>query len=85
MTQHIGIVAGSAEGAALCYRTICVEGMQLLGGYAHPEVSMHSLPLADYAHCIYQDDWKGVAELTTWCAIVRPGVMGDLGVSLSAT
>ena len=26
MTQHIGIVACSAEGAALCYRTICVEG-----------------------------------------------------------
>jgi aspartate racemase len=63
MTQHIGIVAGSAEGASLCYRTICVEGMQLLGGYAHPEVSMHTLPLADYAHCLLQDDWKGVAGL----------------------
>src|SRR5262249_28103448 len=25
------------------------------------------------------------ARVTTWCAIVRPGVMGDLGVSLSAT
>ena len=24
--RHIGIVACSAEGAALCYRTICVEG-----------------------------------------------------------
>jgi aspartate racemase len=63
MTQHIGIVAGSAEGASLCYRTICVEGMHLLGGYAHPEVSMHTPPLADYAHCLDQDDWKGVAEL----------------------
>ncbi len=45
MTQHIGIVAGSAEGASLCYRTICVEGMQLLGGYSHPEISMHTPPL----------------------------------------
>lgn len=26
MTQHIGIVGCSAEGAALCYRTICEEG-----------------------------------------------------------
>ncbi len=26
MPQHIGIVACSAEGAALCYRTICAEG-----------------------------------------------------------
>jgi aspartate racemase len=23
---HIGIVACSAEGASLCYRTICIEG-----------------------------------------------------------
>src|SRR5262249_53889632 len=38
-------------------------GMQLLGGYAHPEVSMHTPPLAAYAHCFDQDDWKGVAEL----------------------
>ena len=31
MTQHIGIVGCSAEGAALCYKTICVEGAALLG------------------------------------------------------
>lgn len=31
MPQHIGIVGCSAEGAALCYRTICAEGAQLLG------------------------------------------------------
>src|SRR5689334_12278990 len=48
MPQHIGIVACSAEGAALCYRTICVEGAQLLGPHAHPEVSMHTPSLADY-------------------------------------
>ena len=29
--KHIGIVAVSAEGAALCYRTICAEGAALLG------------------------------------------------------
>jgi aspartate/glutamate racemase len=28
---HIGIVACSAEGAALCYRTICAEGAAVLG------------------------------------------------------
>ena len=47
MPRHIGIVACSAEGAALCYRTICVEGAQLLGPHAHPEVSMHTHSLAD--------------------------------------
>ncbi|MDU1671422.1 MAG: hypothetical protein E6833_35135 [Bradyrhizobium sp.] len=47
MTQHIGIVGCSAEGAALCYRTICKEGADILGPHAHPEVSMHTPSLAD--------------------------------------
>jgi aspartate racemase len=63
MTQHIGIVACSAEGAALCYRTVCTAGAALLGPHAHPEVSLHSQSLADYMACIYRDDWLGVGEL----------------------
>jgi aspartate racemase len=61
--MHIGIVACSAEGAALCYRTICVEGAQLLGRHAHPEVSLHTHSLAEYMARIDQDDWPGVGEL----------------------
>jgi aspartate racemase len=64
MTLHIGIAACSAEGAALCYRTICVEGAALLGKpHAHPEVSMHTPSLADYMERIYRGDWPGVADL----------------------
>ena len=63
MADHIGIVACSAEGAALCYRTICVEGAQLLGTHAHPEVSMHTHSLAEYVQCIDRGDWPGVGEL----------------------
>ena len=63
MAAHIGIVACSAEGAALCYRTICIEGANDLGPHGHPEVSMHTHPLAAYMQCIYRDDWHGVAEL----------------------
>lgn len=64
MTQHIGIVACSAEGAALCYRTICIEGAALLGrAHAHPEVTMHTHSLAQYVDCIDRDDWPGVGEL----------------------
>jgi aspartate racemase len=63
MTQHIGIVACSAEGAALCYRTIALEGAKLLGAHDHPEISMHTHPLARYMTCIYANDWPGVAEL----------------------
>jgi len=64
MTRHIGIVACSAEGASLCYTTICVEGARLLGApHAHPEVSMHTHSLAEYMACIYRGDWRGVGEL----------------------
>ena len=57
--RHIGIVACSAEGAALCYRTICVEGAAILGPHAHPEVTVHTPSLADYMACIYRSDWAG--------------------------
>jgi aspartate racemase len=63
MTQHIGIVACSAEGASLCYRTICAEGAALLGEHGHPEVSMHTPPLSRYMEHIHRGDWRGVGEL----------------------
>jgi aspartate racemase len=63
MPQHIGIVACSAEGAALCYRTICVEGAALLGPHAHPEVSMHTHSFGDYVACLDRGDWDGVGAL----------------------
>lgn len=63
MPKHIGIVACSAEGASLCYRTICVEGAQFMGEHDHPEVSMHTHSLAEYMKCIYRDDWNGVGDL----------------------
>jgi aspartate racemase len=63
MPGHIGIVACSAEGAALCYRTICIEGERLFGRHAHPEVSLHAPSLADYMEHIYRGDWAAVGEL----------------------
>ena len=42
MPSHIGIVGGSAEGAALCYRTICVEAARLLGTHARSEFTLRS-------------------------------------------
>jgi aspartate racemase len=63
MTQHIGIVACSAEGASLCYRTICTEGAAMLGPHAHPEVSMHTPSLADYVACLERGDLRGVGDL----------------------
>jgi aspartate racemase len=63
MTQHIGIVACSAEGAALCYRSICLGGADLLGRHDHPEISMHTHSLAEYMKYIDRDDWRGVGSL----------------------
>lgn len=60
---HIGIVACSTEGAALCYRTISLESSQALGRHDHPEVSLHSHSLAQYMKYIDTADWAGVAEL----------------------
>jgi aspartate racemase len=63
MAKHIGIVAVSAEGAALCYRTLCTEGAALLGRHAHPEVTMHTYPLADYMRHIDAGKWQEVGEM----------------------
>ena len=62
--KHIGIAGCSAEGAALCYRTICLEAEQFLGRHAHPEVTLHTISLAEYMkHIAPVEDWKKVAEL----------------------
>jgi aspartate racemase len=63
MAKHIGIVACSAEGAALCYRTICTEAPQEMGEYAHPEVTMHTHPLSEYMKHIWAGEWEKVAQL----------------------
>jgi len=62
MSQHIGIVACSAEGAALCYRTLCLEGAQLLGPHDHPELSLHTHSLAEYMRPILRNDWPAVGD-----------------------
>jgi aspartate racemase len=64
MSLHIGVVGCSAEGAALCYRTLCVEGAAHMGApHAHPEVSMHTHSLATYVELLDRGDMQGVAQL----------------------
>jgi aspartate racemase len=59
----IGIVACSAEGAALCYRTICLEALSVMGEHDHPEIVLHGIPMARHMEAIRRDDWDAVAEL----------------------
>jgi aspartate racemase len=62
--KHIGIVGCSAEGAALCYRTICLEAEPPMGKHAHPEVTMHTISLREYMKPIEASlDWKAVGEI----------------------
>jgi aspartate racemase len=63
MAAHIGIVGVSAEGAALCFRTICAEGRQHFGEHGHPEITMHTYPLSVYMDPIYADRWGEVGRL----------------------
>ena len=63
LVKHIGIIGCSAEGAALCYKTICIEAQEELFKYRHPEITMHTPPLADYMQHMWNGNWEGVAEL----------------------
>jgi aspartate racemase len=62
-TRHVGIVGVTAEGASLCYRTICLEGASVLGPHAHPQVTMHTRSLADYVPHIEAGRWDQVGQL----------------------
>jgi aspartate racemase len=63
MPKHLAIVACSAEGAALCYRTFCEEASEFMGEHMHPEVSMHTYSLGEYMIPIRADHWEEVAEM----------------------
>ena len=61
--RHVGIVAVSAEGAALCYRTICAESVAILGPHDHPQVTMHTYPLAEYMEPVEAGRWQEAGAL----------------------
>jgi aspartate racemase len=73
--RHVGIVAVSAEGAALCYRTMCAESATVLGPHTHPQVTMHTHPLAEYMAHVEANRWHDAAGLLLSSAdvVVRAG------------
>ena len=76
--RHVGIVAVSAEGAALCYRTLCAEGADVLGPHDHPPVTMHTRPLAEYMRHIDADRWDEAARLLLSSANLLVGAGAEL-------
>ena len=81
MARHIGIVACSAEGAALCYRTICAEAPAEMGEECHPEITLHTHPFSAYMRRIRAGDWAGVAELMLASTRVLAGAGADFALS----
>jgi aspartate racemase len=61
--KHIGVVACSAEGAALCYRAICAHARDVLGEDDHPRITMDSIPLAVWMPAFENGDHRGVAAI----------------------
>jgi len=43
--KHIGILAHSAEGATLCYRTVWLEGVRRLGPHHHPTITLTGIAM----------------------------------------
>ncbi|UCD32125.1 MAG: amino acid racemase [Desulfobacterales bacterium] len=80
MAKHIGIVACSAEGAALCYRTLCAEAPLKMGEHMHPEVSMHTHPLGEYMIHIRSGNWPEVAKLMLSSARKLASIGADFAV-----
>jgi aspartate racemase len=60
--KHIGIVACSAEGAALCYQTICREALALVGKNDHPRITLDSIAMARWLPAFDAGDYAGVAR-----------------------
>lgn len=45
MARHIGILAHSAEGATLCYRTAWLDGIARLGPHNHPQITLTGIAM----------------------------------------
>ena len=63
MTLHIGILAHSAEGATLCYRTAWMEGVRRMGEHNHPEITLTGVAMAEALGAWEQGDLAALRAL----------------------
>jgi aspartate racemase len=56
MSRHIGILAHSADGAALCFEEICREAARRLGAHEHPEITLSILPMGPVLEAYRHND-----------------------------
>jgi len=78
--KHIGIVACSAEGAALCYRTICREALVLVGKNDHPRITIDSIAMARWLPAFDAGDYAGVARFMLESARLLSAAGADFAI-----
>ena len=61
--KHIGILAHSFEGAALCYRTMCLEGVVRLGPHLHPEITLTGVAMQHMMPAYEAGDYQAVRRM----------------------
>ena len=54
--KHVGILSHSFEGATLCYRETCLEGIRRLGPHDHPEITMTGVGMHHMLDAWERDD-----------------------------
>jgi aspartate racemase len=60
--RHIGIVACSVEGAALCLREIAAYSLQVMGAHMHPQVTLSCIAMGEWLPAFNRGDYAGVAQ-----------------------
>jgi aspartate racemase len=61
-SKHIGIVACSVEGAALCLREISTYSLKLMGEHLHPQVTLSCIAMGEWMPAFNSGDYEGVAQ-----------------------
>ena len=58
--KHLGILATTSEGAALCFRVFCQQGAADLGPHDHPDVTLDCIALARSLPAWERADYQSV-------------------------
>src|SRR5688500_13052002 len=61
--KHIGILAHSAEGATLCYRTVWLEGIARLGPHNPPEITLTGIAMHHALDAWERDDRQALRAI----------------------
>jgi aspartate racemase len=61
-SKHIGIVACSVEGAALCLREIAAYSLNVMGEHLHPQVTLSCIAMGEWMPAFNRGDYEGVAD-----------------------